>query len=129
MAKYINDDVMTAALQALDDATILFICSAAPSSYSDASATVDLVTHVLTPGDGNGDFTIADGSTSGKKLTLGAQSGLTVDHSGTSNYWAIGISASSKLLAYGDITSPQALTAGNTVNLAAFIVDEIRDPS
>ncbi len=124
MAKFIIDAAMDAELDYIAGCTILFILSGEPSSYSDAAATKDLATHVLT----SGDFSKANGDASGRKLTLAAQNGITVDHSGTATYWAIGISASSTLVAYGTLTS-QALTAGNTVNFPATDVDEIADPT
>jgi hypothetical protein len=128
MPKFIHDDAMDAALDSLAACTILFILSGEPTSYSDAASTKDLATHVLTAGAGNGDWTKANGDTSGRKLTLAAQNGITVDHTGTATYWAIGISGSSKLMAYGTLTS-QALTQGNTVNFPALDVDEIADPT
>jgi len=124
MAKFIIDAAMDAELDYLATCTILFICSAEPVSYADAATSKDLATHVLT----GGDFSKNNGDASGRKLTLAQQAAITVDHSGTATYWAIGISASSTLVAYGTVTS-QALTAGNTVTVPAFDVDEIADPT
>jgi hypothetical protein len=122
MAKLIPDAVIDLMLDQIGAATRLFICSAEPSSYTNARDTVDLATHILT----GGDFSKANGDTSGRKLILAAQNGFTVDHDGTATHYALGIEATTTLLLVGTLTS-QVLTNGNLVNFPATDVDEIRD--
>jgi len=122
MAKLIPDAIIDLMLGQLSAATILFICSDTPTTYANASATYDLATHILT----SGDFSITNGDTSGRKLTLAAQNGITVDHTGTATHYALGISGTSTLLLVGTTTS-QAVTAANLVNFPATDVNEIRD--
>jgi hypothetical protein len=123
MAKWANDLVMDAALDYIATATRIFVCSAQPATYAEASSTYDLATGTI---DGT-DFTKANGDSSGRKVTVSAQSGLAVDHSGTATHIAIGIASGSELVYVTTCTS-QALTAGNTVNVPAWDV-EIADPT
>lgn len=123
MAKKCNDLVMDAALDYIAACDRLFVCSAEPSSYSDAATAVDLATETLT----SGDFTKANGDTSGRKVTVAEQATITVDHTGTATHIALGKSGTSELTYVTTCTS-QALTAGNTVTVPAWKV-EIADPS
>jgi len=125
MAKSIPDAIIDLELGPIAAATILFICKDTPTTYANASATYDLATHILTPTIGGGDFTAAAGDTSGRKLTLAAQNGITVDHSGDATYYVLAISATTTILLIGTLTL-QTLTAGNTVNFPATDVLEIR---
>ncbi len=121
MGKLIHNDVYDAALAYVaDNGTRMFLCSAEPASYQEASADNMLVQQTLTPGDGNGDFTIAEGDSSGRKLTVEAQTGITVTNSGTVTHVAICDSVNSKVLAVTEVNSPYAVTSGNTVNVPAF---------
>ena len=126
MAKLIPDAIIDLELGVIAAATILVICKDTPTTYADAAGTYDLATHVLTPANGGGDFTSGAGDGTGRKLTLAAQNGITVDHDGTATYYVLGISASSTLLLIGEI-SPQALLNGNLVNFPATDVLEIGD--
>jgi len=126
MAKLIPDAIIDLELGVIAAATILVICKDTPTTYADAAGTYDLATHVLTPAIGGGDFTSGAGDGTGRKLTLAAQNGITVDHDGTATYYVLGISASSTLLLIGEI-SPQALLNGNLVNFPATDVLEIGD--
>jgi len=128
MAKLIPDAIIDLELGVIAAADRLFICKNTPTTYADAAGTYDLATHILTPNIGGGDFTAgnADGAGGGRKLTLAAQNGLTVDHDGTATYYVLGISGTTTLLLIGTIT-PQVLTAGNLVNFPATDVNEISD--
>jgi hypothetical protein len=128
MAKLIPDAIIDLELEVIAAATILFICKDTPTTYADAAGTYDLATHILTPAIGGGDFTSAngDGGGGGRKLTLAAQNGITVDHNGTATYYVLGISATTTLLLIGTISS-QVLTAGNLVNFPPTDVLEIGD--
>lgn len=125
MSKFANDSVMDAALAKIATGVILTVCSAQPTTYAEATATYKLADVALTAGDGNGDFTIANGDTSGRKVTVAQQTDIPVDSSGTATH--VAICDGSTLLLVTTCTS-QALTAGNTVTVPAFD-DEIADPS
>lgn len=124
MAKWANDEMMDAALDFLkNNATRLTVCSAQPTTYTEANATYALADVTID----STDFTHANGDTSGRKTTVGAQSSITIDTSGTATHVALLDVANSKLLYVTTCTS-QVLTSGGTVNTPAFDI-EIADPS
>lgn len=127
MAKSINDTVLDGALDVIATGTEITVCSAQPTTYAEAHTTYMLANHVLTPGDGNGDFTISDGDASGRKVRVTQQADITITNSGTATHVAITVTGTSTLLLVTTCTS-QALTSGNTVTIPAFD-DEIADPS
>jgi hypothetical protein len=108
-----------------DNCTRVTICSTQPTTYTEANATYALADVTVTAGNGNGDFTIADGDTSGRKLTLLQQTGVTVDSNGSAQHIALLNVAGSALLAVTTCTS-QTVTAGNTATINAFDL-ELRD--
>jgi len=113
----------------LADSDQINVCSAEPTTYTEATSTYKLAAVAVTPGDGNGDFTIANGDVSGRKLTTEAQSGVLIDTSGTATHIARTKSGDTTLRGVTTCTS-QALTANgsNTVNIPAFD-QEVADPS
>jgi hypothetical protein len=122
MAKWQNDNMLDAALAYVDDATLLTVCSAQPTTYAEASSDYKLADIVLTAGAGNGDFTLANGDASGRKLTVAQQADVDIDTSGTATHVALCISGSSTLLYVTTCTS-QALTAGGTVTVPAWDIE------
>lgn len=125
MAKFVHDSVLDAALAVIATATVMHINTAQPADR--AAAIADSIGNVaVTPGDGNGDFTIANGDVSGRKLTTLAQSIAGVDTSnGTASHISL-VNATTLLLV---TTCPsQVITGGNAVSVAAFD-DEIADPT
>ena len=123
MGKWINDLAMDAELDYLADSDKLFVCSAQPATYAEASIDFNLATETLT----GGDFAKANGDVSGRKLTVAAQNGLAVDATGDATHIAIGKSAGSILKMVTTVTT-QTLTVGNTVNVPAWD-HEIADPA
>lgn len=124
MAKWSNDLFMDAALDYLDQCTLMIACSAQPTTYAEATTTYALADVVMTA---DTDYTKANGDTSGRKATVAAKSTVTVDASGTATHIALCRTADSSLRYVTTCTS-QALTAGNTVNFPAWDV-EIADPT
>lgn len=125
MAKYANDDVMDGALAVVATGTTITICNAQPTNRTEAITTYSLADTTVTPGDGNGDFTIANGDTNGRKLTIEPQSAFVVDTSGTATHVAI---CDGTRLLYVTTCTSQVLTSGNTVSTPAWKI-EIADPS
>lgn len=125
MAKAAPDIVMDGALDVIASATKQVACSAQPTTYTEANATYALADIVI---DGT-DFTKANGDTSGRKVTVAAQSGVLIDTSGTATHVALVRTADSTLIYVTTCTS-QALTANgsNTVNFPAWDV-EFSDPT
>jgi len=124
MAKFAPDIIMDGALDIIASATKQVACSAQPTTYTEANATYALADIVI---DG-ADFAKANGDTSGRKVTVAAQSGVLIDASGTATHVALVRTADSTLIYVTTCTS-QALTANgaNTVNFPAWDV-EIADP-
>lgn len=126
MSKSVHDDVLDAALNYIkNNGNRLTICSQAPTTYTEATSTYKLADVDISSSDYTGP---ANGDSSGRKLTVNAQSGITVDTSGTATHVAIVDTTDSKLLLVTEISNSQSLTAGNTCSTSAFD-DEIADPS
>jgi hypothetical protein len=122
MAKYMPDAVIDSMLDILGAATRLCICSTQPTTYTEAETTYKLAIHTLT----GGDFSKANGDTSGRKLILAAQNGISVDADGVAAHYALTV-AGATLLLVGTISPTQQVYIGNQVNFPATDVDEIRD--
>jgi hypothetical protein len=114
---YVDDDVMDVYLQYIaDNGDTLNLCSALPTNYTEATSTYMLAQ--LT-GLTSGDYTLAAGDVSGRKITLDAQTGIVVSVEGTPVVAAITDSGNSKLLAYAPC-SEFVIYVGNTVNTTVF---------
>lgn len=128
MAKFAPDATIDGMHDVVALADEMYVCSAQPTDYLDIS-NVDLVGPVaLTPGDGNGDFAIADGDTSGRKITVAAQNGASVTASGTATHIVLATGGATDLLRYITTCTSQALTSGNTASTSAWAVT-ILDPT
>ena len=125
MTKRSEDVVLDAAMDKVATGIILRVCSSAPADRAAAIAAT-LASVALTAGDGNGDFTVANGDTSGRKVTVSAQSAVPVTVSGTANHLAIDDGASQLIVT--EAASAVAVTSGGTVDVSAFDY-EIQDPT
>ena len=116
---YIHDDALDALLADIDDnAEELHICSTEPTNYTEATATYSLGQKtgllITAPADRGG---------GGRELVIPAITDGVVDANGTADYWAIvKASATSRLLAAGDLSAPQGVTDGNTFTLTEFAI-------
>lgn len=124
MAKELHNDTLDASLDKIATCTNLSFCSSQPANYA-AIAGVKLMGATLTAGDGGGDYTISDGNTSGRKLVVSAQTGMTPTSNGTITYAVLDDGVT--LLAATTVTS-QAVTTAQTWDSPAFNV-EIADPT
>lgn len=125
MGKKADDSVMDAALAVVATCTRLDVNTAEPADRAAAVAD-SLATVVMTAGNGNGDYTIANGDTSGRKVTVAAQNGLTATAGGTASH--ISLSDASTLLYVTTLSSNTSISINNTVNVGAWDV-EILDPA
>ena len=123
MAKVLDDSVLDAALTLLATSTHLTFCSTQPADYEGIAA-VTLAAATLTAGDGQGDYVIAD-HTSGRKLTVGAQTGMVPSADGTITYATL--DDGTTLLAATPVTS-QAVTTLQSWDSPAFII-ALPDPA
>jgi len=123
MAKSATDAVLDGTLDVIALGTILTVCNAEPTTYTEATSTYKLADVVI---DGT-DFTKANGDVSGRKVTVSSQVDIPIDTSGTATHVAICTTSGSLLRIVTTCTS-QALTAGGTVTTPAFKF-EITDPA
>jgi len=73
------------------------------------------------------DFTISNGVTSGRRVTIAQKTSINVHTSGTADHVAL-VDDGTRSLIYVTTATAQALTAGNTVTFPAWDV-EIADPT
>jgi len=116
MAKKIEDVVLDQSLIKAATGTTIRLMTAEATNRADA-ITKTLASGTLTPGDGNGDFTLAAGDVSGRKVTVEQQADLSITTTGASNH--VSIDDGTILLLQTTHTS-QALTSGNTVTINAW---------
>jgi len=121
----IPNSVFDAALNKIATGNRVSYCSAEPSTVGDLSS-LTLVSNALTPGDGNGDWVIADGDVSGRKLMLAEQADMTPSADGTVTYMVI--DDGTDILATNPIVPQQVLTS-QTWTAPAVKVLEIEDPT
>lgn len=126
MAKATPDAVLDVMLDFIaDNADVLHVCTTEPANYAGIAA-VELAQVALTVGDGMGDYTIANGDVSGRKLTVGAQADVPIDTSGTAQH--IALSNGLDTLYYVTTCTSQALVDTGTVTVPAWDI-ELADPS
>lgn len=128
MSKFVADTVIDQALDYIkQNSDKLVLCDSQPSNYSDATTDKGSGGDALGETSvGTGDFTLADGDTDGRKVTVSSQSDVSVDVSGTADHYAIVDDNNSTLLLVSTISNSQSVTSGNTFDTAAFD-DEIGD--
>lgn len=124
MGKAIPDAVLDLPLIEIATGTRVVVCSGEPATFAGIAA-VALADVTVTAGDGNGDWTIANGDASGRKLTLAQQADVPIDTTGTATH--ISIDDGVDLLAVTTCTS-QALTDTGTVTIPTFDI-EFSDPT
>ena len=121
---FLNDDVLDAALDYIDTNTEnLYLCSAEPADFTEASSTYKLGTKA-TP-------TISvptNGDVSGRKVTVSAFADGAVSATGTATHWALTDDSATKLLAAGSLYTSKSVSNGDTFALSAFDI-EVLGPS
>ena len=120
----LGDRVFDNGLTVLDtEADKLYICSAQPTTYTQAATTyalgVKATPTVSAPADRTG---------GGREVTVSAITDGSVTASGTATHYALVDQSNSRLLATGSLSSSQAVTSGNTFTLTSFKIG-IPDPS
>lgn len=124
MAKSVHNDVLDAALNViLNNCTRITLCSAEPTTYTEAITTFMLLQQTVTAGA----FSIAEGDVSGRKLVVAAQTGITPTNAGTATHVALCDVSGTKLLAVTTMTS-KVLATDDLVDIATFDL-EIADPT
>lgn len=120
MAKAIPDAIIDLML-AIPEGTNIHVCSAEPTTYTEAVTTFNLATDAV------GTYTLANGDVSGRKNTQAGTTGSSITATGTATHVAITTTTGTVLELVTTCTS-QALTSGGTVDIGAFD-HEIPDPA
>jgi len=120
-----SDAALDGTLDIIATCTRVSICSAEPANFAGIAA-VSLGSYTLTAGDGNGDWTIANGDTSGRKITLGAQSGNNGTDDGAADFLAFDDGTTMHWTTAGD---GDTVNNGSPVNISAVKVAELADPA
>jgi hypothetical protein len=128
MGKACPDAVMDVFLEEIAEADELYICTGEPANYAGIAAIALVGPIVLTPGGGNGDFTIANGDTNGRKLTVAQQADLAIDVSGTATHVVLAVGGVTDVLKYVTTCTSQALVDTGTVTVPAWDI-ELADPT
>jgi hypothetical protein len=128
MAKLAVDAVLDAALNAVKAATKMSVCSAEPNSGAETATaaqitTVRLVEVAMTGTDFTGP---ANGTTSGRQLTVNAKNSVTVSGTGGTGLWVVLADASNML--YKTSCPSVTIPTTGTVNIGSWVI-AIPDPT
>jgi hypothetical protein len=130
MAKFANDLIMDAALDfVISNCDSFAVCAGEPADYG-AATTLNSQTGGNQLGStsvSSSDFTKANGDTSGRKVTVSGQSGITVDADGTADHVALLDDTNSRII-LTTILPSQGVTSGGEMTTDPFD-EEIEDPS
>ncbi|WP_045860329.1 hypothetical protein [Teredinibacter purpureus] len=124
MGKSVHDDVLDAAHNKSATCITITVCSAEPANYAAISGLV-LASGTLVAGVGNGDYVIANGDVSGRKLTIAQQANLSITANGDATHIA---RDDGTTLLRVTTCATQTLTSGGTVTISAHD-EEIEDPA
>ncbi len=124
MAKSAIPDMLDAALSYIrTNATKMVACSNQPTTFAEANTTMKLAEITMAAAD----FTLANGVTSGRRVTVAAKANVPVTTAGTANHVALLDMTGSKLL-YVTTSPAQALAAASTVSFGSWDI-EIANPA
>jgi hypothetical protein len=124
MAKAVDNLVLDAALNVIKStADRRVLCSGQPANYAGVAA-VTLADVAVASGDFTGP---ADGTTSGRKITVAAKTAIPVDSAGTVTHEAL-VDDGGSVLLYVTTTASTAVAAAGTVDAGSWVI-EIADPT
>lgn len=116
MAKNVNTAVLDLALNDIkNNVTRMTACSAQPTTYTEGNATYALADATMA----SGDFTLAAGDVSGRKVTMAAKNGVTIDANGTATHVAL-LDVTNSVLKLVTTCTSQALNTGGTVDFPSW---------
>jgi Flp pilus assembly protein TadG len=122
MGKTLADAVFDGASAIIAACTRIDVTS---DTSTPANLTNTLANTAMTAGLGNGDYTAADGDSSGRKVTTTQKSAVSVTASGDAKHIVLSVGGVIKLTT---TCTTQTLTSGNTVTIPAFKC-EFADPT
>ena len=136
MGKYCHDDAHDALLNYIvNNCDRMYLCTINTESGGIPDHTMVLAANLITDpldGDGDGvlmssgDFTLADGDVSGRKITVSEQANKDVDTSGDAVHIALTDDGNTKVL-YQTVCTTQSLSSGSQVTIPAWDIEN-RDP-
>lgn len=118
MAAYTSPTALDAELNVIREATHLYLCSALPGTYTEATSTYALGVKA-TPTIG----AIGDGSSGSREFAISAITDGTVSTAGTATHYALVKSSTSTLLAADALSASVALATGAAFTLNAITVN------
>ena len=123
MAKWASDPlILDLILERVDDSILMCICSAQPNTRNEAVTTYALTTIAMSASD----FTIANGVSSGRRVTVAAKNGAVLTASGNANH--VALVDGGNLLYVSTISNAQDVLSGNIISTLAWDI-EISDPA
>lgn len=126
--KLVSDNVLDHGFSYLaENATCIMLCADSDTTYANVSSTGDTLALVHQGSLTSADFTIQDGSVSGRRITMSSHDSAEVIRSGTVENLYILDTSGGEILLVTSVTT-QALSTGNKVNIPGFD-DEILDPT
>lgn len=113
-------------------ADLLTLCEGAPVNFFEAATLKSsggkmVASQALTEGLGGGDFAVADGTGSGRRLTVAARALVDASVTGVVDHLAIVDQDSGTLLVVTELTESLAMNPGELVGIRSFS-QEISDP-
>ena len=129
--KYANDSIMDAALAWIKTNGVKMyvctasICSGSTPSYSKITSSAALTAAISMAALAS--VSVANGDTSGRKITVPQQASVAVTGSGTAARVCL-VNSSGSVITYYTTCTSQVLTSGNTVTVPAWDI-ELRDPT
>ena len=126
MSKLCPDAAYDALLNYIANSDLITVCQDTPESYADATELNDVggdrISGVaLTPGDGNGDFTIASVVGGGRELTVALHNAVPVVKGGTTTHICLTLLADTTLH-YITTCDSRAVLNGDTLDLPAWTI-------
>ena len=115
MAKWQNDLMLDAALNYISTNSVeMYVCSGQPANYAGIAAVA--LTGAITP-----TFqSLANGTTSGRKLAVDAKADAAITSSGDATHIVL---SSATVLLYVTTSTTQALSSGGTVSVPAWNIE------
>lgn len=125
MAKAAEDAFIDGALNILKTTAVrMTVCTTQPAGTPPTVAQINAVRLAETVM-ATGDFAVANGDTSGRKVTMAAKGGVLLTGSGSAGHIVLDNGTNGL---YTTTCTAAAVTAGNTVNIPAWKI-EIADPT
>lgn len=120
MAAYLHPMVSDSGLITITNkANVLYICSAQPTTYTEATSTFALGSK-----SGLGVSIPFSGTPNGRSVTVSGVSGGIITASGTAGFYAVVGTAGNDLLAAYSLSGTQQVSVGNSFTLSSIIINQ-----